>query len=131
MKRCLMVALASGLWLMPCGADRWIAGAEKPAQPWGGAALGDWAHASKALVLSEMGRCTPGSALTPGKLKHGSWTVVPYEMRRGVRGTMVFAAPEANAPEVSLPLRVSGWYAIFLGLFGAPGFSSSSTRCRG
>ena len=54
MKRYSLIAFLSGLCMVPLEADRQVEGAEKPAQPWGGAALSDWANASKELVLSEI-----------------------------------------------------------------------------
>ena len=30
---------------------------------------------------------------------------------------MIWAPPEANAPEISIPLEVEGWHAIFVGVF--------------
>ena len=93
----------------------------EPAQPWGGAALQDWTNASKAVVLTDMARGTPASAFSPMKLKKGHWKVIPYEMVSGYAGKMIWAPPEANAPEVTIPLNVEkkGWYAVFVGLFSS------------
>ena len=92
-------------------------------QPWGGAAVQDWSRAAEAVVVSDMAQVTPASALSLMKLKLGCWKVIPYEMVNGPSGNMVFAPPEANAPEITLPLNVKepGWYAIFVGLFTTSG----------
>ena len=94
------------------------AGAD-PTQPWAGAALTDWANADKAVMLTDMSRCSPASALSPMKLRKGHWKLVPYELTDGCAGHMVWAPPEADAPELTLPLGQAGWYAIFVGLFSA------------
>ena len=88
-------------------------------QPWGGAAVSDWSRAAEATMLADMAEATPASALSLMKLKKGCWKVMPYEFVDGPAGKMVFAPPEANAPELTLPLKVKqpGWYAIFVGLF--------------
>lgn len=88
-------------------------------QPWGGAAIQDWSLAADATVLADMSLAAPAAALSPMKLKKGCWKVIPYEMVGGPAGKMVFAPPEANAPELTLPLNVkeAAWYAVFVGLF--------------
>jgi len=91
----------------------------QPAQPWAGAAVSDWANASKATVRSDLSRCEPGSALSDMVLKRGRWKVIPYVMTDGCSGKMIWAPPEANAPELSLSPDVEGWFAIFVGLFSA------------
>jgi hypothetical protein len=65
------------------------------------------------IYLSQLDRCLPASALSP-KLQKRKWQLIPYEARQ-VAGTMVGAASFINAPEISLPLDVSGWHAIYLG----------------
>ena len=89
----------------------------QPAQPWAGAALSDWANASNPIVLTDLSRCEPKSALSDMVLKQKKWKVIPYTMLNGYTGKMIWAPPEANAPEISLPLEADGWYAVFVGLF--------------
>ena len=86
-------------------------------QLWGGAAVQEWSRAAEATVLADMSQATPASALSPMKLKKGCWKVIPYEMVGGPAGKMVFAPPEANAPELTLPLNVkeTAWYASVRG----------------
>jgi hypothetical protein len=112
--RCLLLAsTACAVWCvcMPTRAQDF--------QPWGGAAVQEWSRAAESIVISDMAQATPGSALFPMKLKKGCWKVIPYEMVGGPKGNMVFAPPEANAPELRVPLGVKrpGWYAVFVGLF--------------
>jgi len=69
------------------------------------------------IYLSDMSLCTPASALSKvNKKKH--WTLIPYETDE-VSGVMIRAGSHADAPEVTLPLGVSGWYAIYLGFWNA------------
>lgn len=106
---------------------------EPPCQLWGGQAQSDWARLDEAVVITDMSKCQPASAMTP-RLKKGHWRVIPYEMTNiptrdvdgpkyevgdNYVGNVVYAAPEAEAPELTLALGVSGWHAIFVGLFGS------------
>ena len=70
---------------------------------------------SKAIVISDLSVCQPQTAVTPGHLKY-HWQATPYEAE-GVSGTLLFAGPETEAPPLTLPLEVSGWHAIFVGLW--------------
>jgi hypothetical protein len=94
-------------------------GQEPDFQPWGGAAVGDWSRAAEATILTDLSPATPAAALSPMQLRKGCWKVIPYEMVGGLAGNMVFAPPEAKAPELALPLNVkeTAWYALFVGLF--------------
>lgn len=87
--------------------------------PWGGAAAQDWSLASQSIVVCDMAQGKPEAALSPMKLKTGCWKVIPYEFVDGPAGNMVFAPPEANTPELTVPLTLKkpGWYAVFVGLF--------------
>ncbi|NUQ64900.1 MAG: hypothetical protein HUU20_20750 [Pirellulales bacterium] len=86
-----------------------------PVQPWGGAAVQEWANASQAKIISDMSSGT--SAFSKMRLKKGCWKVIPYEFVDGPAGNMVFAGPETAAAELVIPLGVEGWHAIFVGLF--------------
>ena len=65
------------------------------------------------IYLSDMSRCQPGSALA-GKLEKEHWMLIPYETDE-VSGTMIVAQSFINAPDVTLPLGVSGWHAVYVG----------------
>lgn len=88
-------------------------------KPWAGAALNDWENAADPLIITDM---TKGNAIESlsDTLLYRTWKVIPYETLNGYRGNMVWAAPEADAPELSVELGISGWHAIFIGLFSAP-----------
>ncbi|MBI3852078.1 MAG: hypothetical protein HY298_17610 [Verrucomicrobia bacterium] len=92
----------------------------KPAQPWAGAALTDWSNSTNAIVITDLSRCQPRSALSNMVLKRKRWKLIPYRMLNGYEGKMVWAPPEADAPELSIAPELEGWYAIFVGLFSAP-----------
>jgi hypothetical protein len=87
------------------------------AKPWAGAAIKEWANWNQAVILSDMSKCEPQSALSVMRLKKGTWKVMPYEMTDGLKGNMIWAAEEAETPELTLPLKVRGWYAIFVGIY--------------
>ena len=70
---------------------------------------------SRAVFLSDMGQCTPAAALSSGHRKY-HWQTVPYEAE-GVCGTLLFAGPETEAPQVTLPIEAAGWHAIYVGLW--------------
>ena len=65
------------------------------------------------VYLSDMSRCRPDSALAE-KLEKGRWMLIPYETDE-VSGTMIVAQSFIKAPDVTLPLGVSGWHAIYIG----------------
>jgi hypothetical protein len=89
----------------------------KPAQPWGGAALEDWQNHARAVIVSDLSACEPQAALSEMLLRRNRWKVIPYVLEGGPQGKMVWAPPEANAPEISLAPNLDGWYAVFVGLF--------------
>ncbi len=65
------------------------------------------------IYISQMERCLPATALS-ARMKKGKWQPIPYETRE-VGGTMIGASSIINAPEMTLPLGVSGWHNIYLG----------------
>ena len=69
----------------------------------------------KAIYISDLDRCQPGTAIS-NKARHRHWRAIPYEAE-GVSGTMVVAGIECNAPTLTLPLGMQGWYAIHLGVW--------------
>ncbi|MFN0168834.1 MAG: hypothetical protein ACKV22_20605 [Bryobacteraceae bacterium] len=82
--------------------------------PWSGTVASAWADASKAVVVADMSLCQPASALS-AKARRAHWKVVPYEAGT-LKGNMIWASVETEAPPVRLPLGVQGWHAIFVGL---------------
>jgi len=67
--------------------------------------------------LTDLSLCTPASALGNGP-RDGCWQIIPYETVDDPNvkaGRMVGAASYVEAPNITLPLGVSGWYAVYLG----------------
>ena len=83
--------------------------------PWIDVLATNWQNAPQAAVLTDMSRCSPQSALSV-RMKRGCWRVAEYEAG-GFRGTMILACPDSRAATVSLPLKVAGPHAIFVGIY--------------
>ncbi len=90
----------------------------EPMAPLGGAEAAAWERADEATILSDLSVCTPAAALSQ-KRERGHWKVLTYATA-GFRGKCLSALPDAAAPPVTLPLGVSGWHAVYLGLAGHP-----------
>ncbi len=86
---------------------------------WAGAVAEEWANASKAILRTDMTQGSPAGVFS-SHLEKGRWKVIPYETVEGWSGKMVWAGPEAQAPELGIPLEAEGWFAIFVGLYTAP-----------
>ena len=67
------------------------------------------------IYVTDLGRCEPQIALSTARRKY-HWQVVPFETEQFC-GNMLIAGPETEAPAVTLPLNVSGWHRIYLGLW--------------
>ena len=78
-------------------------------------AILDFANKNKAIVISDMGRCLPAEALAGEQQKH-HWHLIPYETE-GFGGRILGANSVAEAPDVTLPLGVTGWHAVYVGLW--------------
>ncbi len=74
-------------------------------------------ESAKAVYLTDMSRCRPATALSP-KEKQGRWRLIPYETV-GIpkSGTMIGATSFVDAPDVTLPLNVTGWHAVYVGFW--------------
>jgi hypothetical protein len=68
---------------------------------------------NRPTYLTSMDRCTPASALASDAAHH-KWRVIPYESER-LKGTLILAGNETEAPTVRLPLGVRGWHAVSIG----------------
>lgn len=67
------------------------------------------------IIISDMSRCLPAVALSKVRKKN-HWQLIPYE-GEGLNGVILGAASLIQAPDVTLPLEVNGWYAIYIGFF--------------
>lgn len=110
---CAVVLMTAGVLVMPA-----FAGGDEALPPWATTAASSWANESKAIILSDMSQCAPAAALSP-KMKRRHWKVIPYELKDGTKGNIIWASTETNAPPVRLRLGVRGWHAIFVGVLSA------------
>jgi hypothetical protein len=86
-------------------------------KPWAWSPASAWSNGSTAVVLSDMGKCSPTSALSP-RLAKKHWKLIPYETVEGISGKLAWACFDASAPALSLPLDTRGWHAIYVGIYG-------------
>lgn len=91
-------------------------------KPFAGADSATWERSADATVISDLSACTPAKALADRRTR-GRWKVLEYETA-AFSGKCIAAGPETGAPPVTLPLDVSGWHAIYLGMGGHSGASS-------
>ena len=68
------------------------------------------------VLLSDLSRCEPRAAIGAG-LRDGCWYTLPYETAGGMAGVMVGMTEPSRPPDLGLPLPVTGWHAIYLGLY--------------
>ncbi|MEO2034996.1 MAG: hypothetical protein ABGZ35_23185 [Planctomycetaceae bacterium] len=75
-------------------------------------------QAAGVKYLTDLSRCEPQAALAL-KARQGCWQLVPYEtVEPGPKGgTMICAASFINAPDVTLPLNVTGWHDVYVGFW--------------
>ena len=78
---------------------------------------------SKAIYLTDMGKCLPADALSPVST-HTQWQVTDYDAGE-IKGKMISAQAFAKAPQVRLPLNLTGWHAISIGFW--PGVYGDAT----
>lgn len=82
-----------------------------------------WERAKEAVVISDMSGVSPKSALTFDVRRQRQWKVLDYETKDGLKGNSISCTPDTGAPEVTLPLNVKGWYAVYVGLGGMGRFA--------
>ncbi|HVT73698.1 MAG TPA: twin-arginine translocation signal domain-containing protein [Lacunisphaera sp.] len=68
-----------------------------------------------AIFRSDLTKCTPAARLTRS-FEEGRWQMVDYETEEGVKGTMLYATPEHDCGELTLPLEAAGLCRIHLGI---------------
>ena len=78
--------------------------------------LGDTSLAAEPIYLSDLDACRPATSFSPDT-RRGYWRPLRYETDE-LSGVMLVAGTETAAPEVTYPLRLSGWHAVSLGLWG-------------
>lgn len=81
-----------------------------------------WERSNEAVVLSDMSRVVPKSALADVRTKR-HWKVLEYETKDGLSGKSIASMPDTGAPNVTLPLNTKGWHAVYVGLGGMGRFA--------
>ena len=84
--------------------------------------------APAAIYLSDMAQCRPQSSLSQ-KWQKGRWRLMDYEADN-VKGVMLVSAQTAVPPELTLPLNIKGWHAIYIGLRSKYGESRLQLRLK-
>ena len=82
-----------------------------------------WEKNNEAIVISDMTTVIPKTALTFDVRRKRHWKVLEYETVDGLKGKCVASTPDTGAPNVTLPLNVKGWYAVYVGLGGVGRFA--------
>lgn len=82
-----------------------------------------WEKSKDAIILSDMTKVTPKSALTFDVRRKRQWKVLDYETKDGLKGNSISCTPDTGAPAVTLPLNAKGWYAVYVGLGGMGRFA--------
>ena len=67
------------------------------------------------VVVRDFSQCLPATGLSKTR-KRGHWQLISYETDART-GTMLGAQSLIDAPTVTLPLKLQGWYRISLGLW--------------
>ena len=75
--------------------------------------LADRGYSADPIYLTDLDRVTPASALA-SELRPHTWQTLPYETE-DLRGVLLWAGFESQAPAVSYPLERRGWHAISVG----------------
>ena len=81
-----------------------------------------------AVYLTDLDKCQPQSSLSR-KWKYGTWRLLDYETEP-FKGTMLIAVQESGAPEVTYPMKHSGWHKIYIGIFQKPHTPSMQVRVK-
>jgi len=69
---------------------------------------------SKAIYV-DLSRCQPASALSKTP-RPRQWRLLDYETKT-LKGSMIVAGENTDAPELRLPLGTSGWHRIYVGVY--------------
>ncbi|MSP11991.1 MAG: hypothetical protein EXR62_03420 [Chloroflexi bacterium] len=89
-------------------------------------------NSNQTIYLTDLDHCTPLSALS-SEPHHGYWRKLEYKAASGMdgasgtdqlSGTMLMAAELTDAPEITYPLHMNGWYTISFGVVHMRGFDN-------
>jgi len=76
----------------------------------------DRGYAAEPMYLTDLGRCAPADRLSADPKRH-RWRTLSYETDT-LSGVMLLAGPETAAPNLTYPLRASGWHSVSIGVYG-------------
>ena len=74
-----------------------------------------WLQNPSAIMMTDLSQAEPASALIKGLRQKGKWKALPYATAEW-EGWALSCFSGTGAPQVSVPLRVKGWHAIYIGL---------------
>ena len=74
-----------------------------------------WSQTSKGVVLTDLSKAEPASALIEGKRQKGKWKLIPFATA-DMTGTALSIYGATKPPMVRLPLAERGWHAVYVGL---------------
>ncbi|MFZ2278809.1 MAG: hypothetical protein WAW39_13460 [Prosthecobacter sp.] len=74
-----------------------------------------FSQAAKAVVMTDLSKMEPASALITGKRLKGKWKMIPFTTA-DMKGTALSIYSGTNPPGVRLPLAERGWHAVYVGL---------------
>ena len=90
-----------------------------------------WTRAGDAVVLADLSRAEPASALITGKREKGKWKLLPFSTA-DMEGRALSCYSGTGAPKVSVPLAARGWHSIYVGIFpGLDGIQGGKERAEG
>jgi hypothetical protein len=71
---------------------------------------------SSSVWFTDMNKCRPENVYSDN-LRRAHWRAIGYSTAER-KGTLVYAGPSTQAPELTLPLGLRGWHTIYVGLWG-------------
>ncbi len=74
-----------------------------------------WSRVGDAVVLMDLAKAEPASALITGKREKGKWKLIPFTTAES-KGTALSAYGGTGPVPVKLPLAARGWHAVYVGL---------------
>jgi hypothetical protein len=75
-------------------------------------------HSGAATIISDLSRCQPASAISRRECRN-RWQILAYRTcdEEPKSGVMIGAPSFVTAPEVTMPIEVSGWHAVSIGFW--------------
>lgn len=86
-----------------------------------------WSRQNESLLMTDLSKIEPASALVIGLREKGKWKVVPFEIAEW-KGQALSIYAGTNPAKVKLPLSVTGWHAVYIGLATTSGGFGAGTN---